>query len=126
MNPLEALFSELESKKGKRPPRTELEKAALASNLIEHLAKFNETHQFTTGQLIQVKPGFDTMIDPGVCIVSKVLNEPVYSNAEFSSCFFKEPLDMIVGVIGGDGAFREFHADSRRYEPYTGKTAETI
>jgi hypothetical protein len=50
-------------------------------------------------------------------IVVQVLAEPqVDPEAEPGSTYFKEPLDIILGIIHPDGSFLTFYYDQRRFE----------
>jgi len=52
-------------------------------------------------------------------IVIAILYQPVIStDDDFSSPYFLETLDIILGIIVGDGTFLTFYYDSRRFEPY--------
>ena len=52
-------------------------------------------------------------------IVIERLAIPVIStDNESGSPYFLETLDIILGIIVGDGTFLTFYYDSRRFEPY--------
>ena len=52
-------------------------------------------------------------------IVIAILDQPVIStDDESGSPYFLETLDIILGIIVGDGTFLTFYYDSRRFEPY--------
>ena len=52
-------------------------------------------------------------------IVIAILDKPVIStDDEPGSPYFLETLDIILGIIVGDGTFLTFYYDSRRFEPY--------
>ena len=52
-------------------------------------------------------------------IVIAILYQPVIStDKEAGSPYFLENLDIILGIIVGDGTFLTFYYDSRRFEPY--------
>ncbi len=58
-------------------------------------------------------------------VVVSVLDAPVFDNERDSgSTYFREPLDVVLGVIwdGGQGRgdFVTFHYDGRRFEPWAG------
>ncbi|MCF6285686.1 MAG: hypothetical protein L3K26_10900 [Candidatus Hydrogenedentes bacterium] len=56
-------------------------------------------------------------------VVIDILPEPVYdSDADNKSAghpLFREPLDIVLGIVDPDGELLMFHFDSRRFEPYT-------
>ena len=52
-------------------------------------------------------------------IVIAILEQPVIStDDESGSPYFLETLDIILGIIVGNGTFLTFYYDSRRFEPY--------
>lgn len=52
-------------------------------------------------------------------IVIAILYQPVIStDDDFSSPYFLETLDIILGIIVENGTFLTFYYDSRRFEPY--------
>ena len=52
-------------------------------------------------------------------IVIAILDQPVIStDDDFSSPYFLETLDIILGIIVENGTFLTFYYDSRRFEPY--------
>jgi hypothetical protein len=52
-------------------------------------------------------------------IVIAILYQPVIStDKEAGTPYFLETLDIILGIIVGDGTFLTFYYDSRRFEPY--------
>ena len=52
-------------------------------------------------------------------IVIAILDQPVIStDDESGSPYFLETLDIILGIIVGNGTFLTFYYDSRRFEPY--------
>lgn len=108
----------------------EVNQAATAERLKDLLAVFNQKHSFKAGDLVQYKPGMDSKRIPhgGVMIVVDVLETPVINTEQDSGMpYFMEPLDIVVGQISPKGGeFVCHHLDSRRLEPYTGKTGATI
>ncbi|NJL99048.1 MAG: hypothetical protein HC924_09650 [Synechococcaceae cyanobacterium SM2_3_2] len=93
-----------------------------AGKLKELYESFSFQHVFSEGSLIQWKPNLKTMRkpyynEPGIVI--KVLDEPIYRDLEDSeSVYFREPLDLIVGLIDNDDDFIVLHFDSRRFMPF--------
>src|SRR3546814_14058437 len=50
-----------------------------------------------------------------------MLSPPVIDGTfESGSTYFREPLDIIIGFVDEDGDFLNYHADARRFEPYSG------
>lgn len=84
-----------------------------------------ERHRFTPGQLVTWKPGLKTHRLPryGVpALVIEVLETPVFdSERESGSPYFREPNDLVLGLIWEDGPCRgelaTYHFDSRRFMP---------
>ncbi len=49
-----------------------------------------------------------------------MLLEPIFDSEEGTgSAYFREPLDIVLGVLE-EGSFLCLYFDSRRFEPYTG------
>ncbi|MFZ2725862.1 MAG: hypothetical protein WAX77_06410 [Methylococcaceae bacterium] len=81
------------------------------------------THSFEKGQVVKWKKGLRNKRFPfknQPAIVVDVLNPPVFFDSkECCSLHFREPLDIVLGIIDNDMDFMTFHYDSRRFEPYT-------
>jgi hypothetical protein len=89
---------------------------------------FATKHEFKAGDLVQWKPGMKNRKRPRYgqpIIVVAVLKEPALdTNPEESSAstpYFREPLDVALGLVDSDGDFLVFHFDSRRFEPFGGE-----
>lgn len=83
---------------------------------------FAETHTFSAGQLVRWKHGLRNKrlpLDNQPAVVVELLKEPVV-NQEVGpgSPYFREPLDIVLGVLDEDGDFLLFHHDSRRFMPF--------
>lgn len=89
--------------------------------LLELEASLRVEHTFEPGDLVRFKDGLRNRRRPDddeVAVVVEHLPEPVVDGEEGSgSPYFREPLDLIVGLIDDDGDFVTFHLDSRRMEP---------
>ena len=60
------------------------------------------------------RPAYDEPV-----IVIEVLRTPVFDErGESSSPYFREPLDVVLGLVDEDGDFICYHFDSRRFEPF--------
>ena len=96
----------------------------IASALKERLELLKIENIFKEGQLVTWKKGLKNKKYPGYdepAIVVKVLDNPVFSNdAESGSPYFKEPLDIILGVMVNDD-FQFFYYDKRRLAPFDSK-----
>lgn len=89
--------------------------------LKETFQTFSEENTFEPGDLVEWKPGMQNRRTDGPFIVVKVLDEPVFDNEEHNSSghpLFREPLDIVCGLIATDGEFLCFHYDSRRFRHY--------
>jgi hypothetical protein len=93
-------------------------KAAKAQSMYE---RFMRRHEFRPGQLVCWKPELKNRKYPayGECgVVVEVLPEPIMDGGNDSgSPFFREPLDIVLGFLDGDGDFITYHFDSRRFAP---------
>lgn len=93
-------------------------KAAKARRMYE---RFMRRHVFQPGQLVRWKPELKNRKFPayGECgVVVSVLPEPVMDAGNDSgSQYFREPLDIVLGFVDGEGDFITYHFDSRRFAP---------
>ena len=94
----------------------------LAGDLEKHYGKYTQSHTFAPGQLVAWKKGLKNRRRPTIgepAIVIEVLNSPILDvEADPGLPYFREPLDIILGVIDEDGDFLRYHFDSRRFEPF--------
>ena len=85
---------------------------------------FFQTHTFQLRQLVKWKSGLKNKMLPKEgqpAIVLEVLEETLDQvERDPGSPYFREPLDIVLGVIDEDGDFMTFHFDKRRFEPYSG------
>jgi len=76
------------------------------------------------GVLVQWKPGLRNRKTPDYgnpAIIVDVLEAPLVNmESKMYTPYFREPLDIIIGVLDDDGDFLLWYVDSRRFEPYTG------
>lgn len=93
-------------------------KAAKARAMYE---RFVRKHDFRPGQLVCWKPELKNRKYPayGECgVVVKILPEPLMdAGNDAGSSYFREPLDIVLGFLDGDGDFITYHFDSRRFAP---------
>jgi hypothetical protein len=89
--------------------------------------RFLRRHEFKPGQLVCWKAELKNRKYPayGECgVVVSVLPVPVMdSAADSGSPYFREPLDIVLGFVGGDGDFITYHFDSRRFAPVAERPA---
>jgi hypothetical protein len=115
------LLSDLESAKA---VSTEAKDAtAMAEELQERLQQLQKNSTFTQGELVEWKPGLRNKNRPAYgepAVIVEKLSEPIFSlTDESGSAYFREPLDLIAGVIDtSDGHFDLYHYDSRRFQPF--------
>ena len=96
------------------------------SNLVKLNKSFLKPHNFTKGQLVKWKRGLKNKALPHEnqpAIVLDILDTPVYGENDPGSPYFREPLDLILGINEND-EFLIFHYDKRRFEPFEQKKAE--
>ena len=96
-----------------------------AKEVISAYEVFLAQHEFSAGQLVRWKPGMKNRRRPATnqpAIVLEVLSEPVFDTSPTDSSagtpYFREPLDIVLGLVDVDGDFIVFHYDSRRLEPF--------
>lgn len=90
--------------------------------LISHYKCLARLHEFKPGMLVQWKAGLRNRMRPKEkepAIVVQQLEEPVLNDpdGEAGTPYYREPLDLILGVLDEDGDFICYHYDSRRFEP---------
>lgn len=55
-------------------------------------------------------------------IVVEVLDPPILDHEnESGSTYYREPLDLLLGILHKDGDFLVYHFDSRRFQPDEGR-----
>ncbi len=83
---------------------------------------FLKKDAFQVGQLVKWKKNLKNRQLPYLsqpAIVVEILDEPVISNEEESgSPYFRENLDIILGMLVDDEKFFTFYYDSKRFEAY--------
>lgn len=87
---------------------------------------FDQVHRFAPGDLVTWKPGMKNKRLPRYgqpAVVIGRLEQPVFDGEmEAGSCYFREPLDLVLGMIWdrdpGRGDLIAFHYDSRRFQPW--------
>ncbi|MDM8557835.1 hypothetical protein [Candidatus Parabeggiatoa sp. HSG14] len=93
------------------------------ANLQKTYESFLEKHNFKKGQLVKWKKGLCNRplpMENQPAIVMEILeNKLLQSEQETASTYFREPLDIVLGLIDRDGTLITFHYDSGRFEPYS-------
>ncbi|MBK9039213.1 MAG: hypothetical protein IPL83_08650 [Bdellovibrionales bacterium] len=91
--------------------------------LYERLTNHREK-ALRPGQLAMWKPGLKNRRFPAYgqpVIVVERLDLPILDHEEEAGfTYYREPLDVLLGVLHQDGDFLIFHFDSRRFQPYEG------
>ncbi|MBP6735358.1 MAG: hypothetical protein KA142_11855 [Chromatiaceae bacterium] len=95
--------------------------------LRERYRLFKRRHDFAPGDLVTWKPGLKHKRFPRYgqpAVVLEVLATPVLDpQNEAGTTYFREPLDVVVGVLWDEGTVRgeliAYHYDSRRFQPWT-------
>jgi hypothetical protein len=83
--------------------------------------KLSENHDFCPGDVIVWKENMRNKTLPEYgqpVVVTQVKPGHVSPNEESGSCYYREPIDLVIGTIDEDGELREWYVDSRRFEPY--------
>jgi hypothetical protein len=100
---------------------TPLNPKEIAVKLNDCYALFKVENQFAKGQLVKWKKGLKNRKYPRYeepAVVLEVLDSPIYSgDPESVSPYFREPLDIVLGVIIQDD-FEVFYYDRRRLTAY--------
>lgn len=97
--------------------------------LRERARLFAQVHRFVPADLVTWKPGLKNRRVPRSdqpAVVLEVLAEPVFdSEKDSGSPYFREPLDVVLGLFVDDGPHRgdflNWHFDSRRFQPWMKK-----
>ena len=102
-------------------PLSDKERKNVAEKLAELLNELSIDYIFEPSQLVEWKSDLKNKIAPRInepAIVVKILDEPVFDEKQDSgSPYFREPLDMIIGVLKDNGLML-LHVDKRRFKPY--------
>lgn len=95
----------------------------LADALRTRARSFHKAHVFQPGDLVCWKPGLRNRTQPRdgrPAVVIGVLPESVLDTERDSgSTYFREPLDLLLGVYAERGDFLVWHYDSRRFQPWS-------
>lgn len=87
-----------------------------AEQLRERLAALKRPDGLKVGSIVRFKQGLKNKRSD-VGIVVELFDEPILDESPGAgSPYFREPLDMVIGTLDGDGDLLAYHVDSRRYE----------
>jgi hypothetical protein len=84
-------------------------------------ARFAERHSFQPGDIVDWKKGLKNKACYGPFVVVEMLTEPLFDMEKehgSGSTYWREPLDLVLGSVDGEGDFITFYYDSRRFELY--------
>ena len=119
---LPKLLSLLEKNKESEQPKSYGENDV--KQLQESYDSFLRNYEFKKGEVVKWKKGLKNRRLPEEnqpAIVIEVLDEPIINSESNSGTpYFREPLNIALGIIDRDGDFLIFHYDKRRFEPYIG------
>jgi hypothetical protein len=93
-----------------------------AQLLVEYYDDLRKDFAFKPGDIVKWKAGLRNRLLPKYeepAIVVQVLDRPEFDQSrDAGSTYFREPLDVVLGILDSDGDFSLFHLDRRRFEPY--------
>lgn len=94
--------------------------------LKEAFESLSESHVFTVGDIVKWKNGLKNRKlpkynEPGIVIEYIPDGEIFLGEKDAGTPYFREPLNLLVGLIHEDGGFLIYHFDARRFEPWEAK-----
>ena len=99
-----------------RPPQE------VAQQLTKRFQSLSKPCRFSPGQLVKWKADLKNRRRPHdgePAIVVAHLETPILRDEHDSgSSYFREPLDLVLGILDSDGDFLCYHYDSRRFEAF--------
>ncbi len=123
---LSILAKTFDDVQGARPSEGEEEEESYDDGHVEKLrsafSALSRSHEFQPGWIVRWKENMKNKTLPKKnqpAIVIEVLEAPVFDDESPGSPYFREPLDLVLGVFSKDGVFLTFYYDSRRFEPYS-------
>jgi len=91
-------------------------------NKLQQIFKeFTAKDSFQVGQIVKWKENLKNRKLPHLnqpAIVIDVLVEPIMLEEDSGSPYFREHLDLVLGILDEDDILLTFYYDSRRFEPY--------
>ena len=83
--------------------------------------EYEKDYNFKVGDIVKWKVGLKNKRVPNYdepAIVVELLNEPIFDIEEQAgSPYFKEPLNIRIGLLDEENEFMIFHYDKNRFEP---------
>lgn len=87
--------------------------------LTSRFASLTESASLSVGDLVVWKPLLKNRVRPAYdepAVVIEILDKPVRNTeADPSSTYFREPLDIVLGLLDDDDEILVYHFDSRRF-----------
>jgi hypothetical protein len=123
---LEKFVKLLEERKKSETDLPEHEVKNRAELAKKHYEVFSnqEEKQIQKGMIVQWKPGLKNRKRPRPnepAVVIDILETPFIDLENGSGTpYFREPMNLILGLVDDDGEFIIFHYDARRFRPYSG------
>jgi len=110
-------------KESKQSPPVSISAKKLDS-LREAFTSFHLEHTFKAGDIVKWKNGMKNRLKPAYSEPAIVIEfdsgEPALLNEKGSETpYFREPLDLQLGLIDEDGDFVVYYFDSRRFQPWS-------
>jgi len=115
---LEKVLSALLNEAGLEPQYD----ANYTQNLRKVYQKLLEPNEFKVGELVKWKAGLKNKKRPypnQPAIVVQLLEKPDQVDEEAGSPYYREPLDIVLGLFDDDDEFLMYYYDKRRFEPYS-------
>jgi hypothetical protein len=95
---------------------------ASKQKLLRSHELMQKAYDFKPKQFVRWKEGLQNKKIPAYgepAIVWEVLSEPlVEPSEEAGSAYFREPLNIVLGLMSAEDEFILFHFDKRRFEPF--------
>lgn len=119
---LAALIDQMAEEKVKEKSWS-LDRAAERVGSLRHRFELlTESYRFREGDIVRWKPELKNRKKPEYgepAIVLELLMDPVYDSERSSgSAYFREPLDIVLGLLDDDDELMFFYFDRRRFEPF--------
>lgn len=99
-----------------------ISKEEALKQLSDSYLNYNETGDFKIGQYLKWKKGMKNRYKPEYgmpVVVIDLLKNPIVSEEEESySPYFREKIDIVIGLIDDDDEFVFIHCDKNRFEPF--------
>jgi hypothetical protein len=122
----EKIVKLLEERKKSDTDLSESEVKKRADLSLSHYAIFADKaeKQLKPGMLVQWKQGLKNRKRPRPnepAVVIEILEKPFYDEENGSGTpYFREPMNLVLGMVDDDGEFIIFHYDARRFRPFSG------